>query len=66
MEANSINLDLIRELTSVPFNKVRNRIELLTQFEAIWTDQKLCRSCWTDRHYAWYKLSKYINEQDAK
>jgi hypothetical protein len=62
-----VNIDLIKELTSVPFRNVRNRIELLDQFEAvfrgpIYGDAKLCRTCTKDREFAYLKLKKYLSE----
>jgi hypothetical protein len=61
-----VNIDLIKELVSVPFRNVRNRIELLDQFEAVFKgiigDGKLCRTCTKDREFAYLKLKKYLSE----
>lgn len=54
-----VNIVLIKELTSVPFNKVRNRVQLLDLYEQIYGG-KLCRTCTKDREFAYNKLKKYI------
>lgn len=64
-----LDLDLIKELTSVPFNRVRNKIQLLDQFEAafkgsIYGEAKLCRTCLKDREFAYLKLTKYLKEYE--
>jgi len=59
--AKDIN-NVISELVSLPFNKVRNRVELLDLYESVY-GRKLCRTCGKDREFAYFKLRQYVKNQ---
>lgn len=57
-----INILKAKALVSVPFNKVRNKVELLDLYEMLYGN-KLCRVCGKDREYAYLKLKQYVEKQ---
>lgn len=58
-------VDQVYKLVSLPFNKVRHRLEILDLFNKIYNSD-LCRVCLKDREYAYIKLTKFYKDAENK
>lgn len=58
-------IENIYKLISLPFNKVRHKLEILDLFNKVY-NAELCRVCLKDREYAYFKLTKFYKDAQQK